>query len=117
MSASRVALLITCVIVAGFGGWFAASRWEDTNRVASVVSALAAVAAVGVAVWAAVRTGKVKTSVTVTKTGKGTARQRGQANTGVQGSLAGAADTLRVTDSGDATASGDSTANTGVKWD
>lgn len=53
MTAKRVALVVTCVVVAGLAVVFGVVQWDRANRIAVVVSALAAVAAVGVAVWAA----------------------------------------------------------------
>jgi hypothetical protein len=53
MRARRVALLITLLLVALSGGAFTILAWDQASRLATVVSAMAAVAAVGVAVWAA----------------------------------------------------------------
>lgn len=53
MTAKRVALVVTCVVVVGLAVVFGLVQWDRANRIAVVVSALAAVAAVGVAVWAA----------------------------------------------------------------
>ena len=63
MNRGSFALLVTCVVVAGLGTWFALSRWA---RVGNVASALVTVAAVGVAVWSAWRT--PARSATVDKT-------------------------------------------------
>lgn len=45
---------VTCLLVSGLGGVFTVTQWDRASRIATVVSALAAVAAVGVAVWAAI---------------------------------------------------------------
>lgn len=113
MNTGRVALLVTCVLVAGLGTWFALSRWDDANRIATIASALGAVAAVGVAVWAAVRSPLRRKSVTVLDTGNATGSK---ANTGLTGK-GDSVDTVRVERTGDAYASGNGDANTGVKLD
>jgi hypothetical protein len=110
----RIALILTGVAVAGLATFFAVARWEDANRVATTASALGAVAAIGVAVWAAVRTGGPRPANTVTQTGKATARSRGRANTGHRGPSD--ADT-NVRRTGDAEATDDGEANTGVQCD
>ena len=106
-----MALVVTCVVVAGLGVWFAIARWEDANRVATVASALGALAAVGVAVWAAVR-GSGKT-LTVSDTGRATA-EHGKAITGVSGHADGP---IRVERTGDAKATGGGDAITGAHRD
>ena len=109
----RIAIVVTSVLVAGLGGYFAVAQWDNANRVATVSSALGAVAAVGVAVWAATRT--VDTvSIAVTGTGNATAGKRGVANTGVRGLVDGA---VTVRDTGDAKATRGGEANTGVQPD
>ena len=102
MNTGRIALVVTCVVVAGLGTWFALSRWDDANRIATVASALGAVAAVGVAVWAAVRAPSSQRSVTVSNTGNATAEGGGKAVTGV----VGRGDSVRVDRTGDAKSSG-----------
>jgi hypothetical protein len=116
MSTGRVALLVTCVVVAGLGTWFALSRWDDANRIATVASALGAVAAVGVAVWAAFRAPAPERSVTVSDTGNATATGGGKAVTGVTG-RGESVGTVRVERTGDAKSSGDGDAVTGVELD
>jgi len=113
MNTGRVALVVTCVVVAGLGTWFAVSRWDDANRIATVASALGAIAAVGVAIWAALRTPSPQKSITVKDTGTASGRK---AVTGVIGK-ADSVGTIRVERTGDATASGDGNAVTGVELD
>ena len=114
MNTGRVALLVTSVVVAGLGAWFVIARWDDANRIATVASALGAVAAVGVAVWAAVRTPTAKKTVAVSRTGKATAAS-GKAITGVSGG--GSVDSVRVEQTGDAKATGGGDAVSGAELD
>jgi hypothetical protein len=95
----------------------AVARWEDANKVASVASALGAVAAVGVAVWAALRTQPPCKSLTVSDTGVATADSGGQAVSGVSGKANRVDGPIRVTRTGDATASGSGDAVTGAQLD
>jgi hypothetical protein len=60
MNRGRVALLVTCVMVAGLGTWLALSRSDDGNRVAIWAAALVTVAAIAAAVWLAWRTPRSK---------------------------------------------------------
>ncbi|WP_203790414.1 hypothetical protein [Paractinoplanes rishiriensis] len=110
MTAKRIVLLVTSLVVAALGTFFALARWDTASRVASVASALAGVAAVGVAVWAAlpavggrghaVRTGSAtavgrdshansgvidagNSGSVANRTGNAQAENGGQANTGV----------------------------------
>ncbi|WP_198680418.1 hypothetical protein [Lentzea terrae] len=110
MTVARVVLTLTCVAVAGLAGWFAVARWEDANRVATATSAVFAVAAVGVAVWVALRT--PGTSVRVKDTGRATSTGSGTANTGVMGPAQG---NVVVERTGEATSGG--AANSGVRFD
>lgn len=109
----RIAVVATCVVVAALGGFFAIAQWDDANRVATVSSALGAVAAVGVAVWAATRTPNGR-SIEVTGTGNATAGSRGTANTGLRGQADG---DITVRDTGDAKTTGGGQANTGIQAD
>jgi hypothetical protein len=118
MSTGRWALVLTCLVVAGFGGWFALARWEDANRVATAASALGALAAIGVAVWAALRTpagaGDSRINrVRISDTGDAKAGSGGRANTGLRGS--GDIRSARVEHTGRAEAEGGGDANTGVE--
>jgi hypothetical protein len=119
MDRGRVVLVATCVVVAGLAGWFAVAQWDQTNRVATAVSALGAVAAVGVAVWAVLRPAPrpvPRGQWTASGTGEATGRG-GEANSGieVQGGPEQGPRVARVEDSGAARASDDGQANTGIR--
>ncbi|ONI75362.1 hypothetical protein ALI144C_40720 [Actinosynnema sp. ALI-1.44] len=103
--------MLTCLVVAGLGAWFALAQWDVANRVATVFSALGAVAAVGVAIWAALRSNTGNT-VRASRTGDATARGDGSANTGVR--VSKATGTVRADRTGKASASDGGSANTGV---
>ena len=109
----RVVLLVTCLVVAGLGGVFAASQWDQANRIATMVSALAAVAAVGVAVWAALPgAGPV---VRVSRTGRATAGPGGTATSGVAGPAGQLEGHVEVDRTGEADASAGGDATTGIR--
>ena len=72
----------TALAVAVLAAVLGVLRWDDANKVAVVVSALAAVAAVGVAIWAALPTSLSGKVIRVSRTGRATAGPGGQANTG-----------------------------------
>ena len=92
--------------------WMAVATWDQANKTAVVVSALAAVAAVEVAMWAGFRSSGAS-SVLVEDTGNATAGRGGRANTGVRD--AGKLGSLEVRRTGDAKVAGDGDANTGVE--
>lgn len=116
MNPGRIVLIATCVLVAGLGGWFATARWEDANRVAAIASALAAVAAIGVAVWAALRgTGRPR-SQSVSNSGNATSKG-GQANTGIAGSGSASDQQAKVRRTGDAHSEDGGSANTGIRFE
>ncbi|MEU0225663.1 hypothetical protein ABZ177_15090 [Streptomyces sp. NPDC006284] len=76
----RVAVLSgTGLLVAALGAWPAVVRWEDGDRTATSVSALAAVAAVGVSVRAALHASREQPTLVASRTGSATTR-RGDAN-------------------------------------
>jgi hypothetical protein len=108
MNTGRIALILTCLAVAILGMWLAFVEWGDASKVATVVSALGAVAAVGVAVWAALRAPSAGGVVVVSRTGRATSRAGGRAVTGFSGRAGGAAgsSSVRVEDTGDADSSG-----------
>ena len=116
VTTSRVAAVVTCVMVAGLGVWFVLA-WAQADRLAMVVSALAAVATVGTGVWAAVRERGSGGSIRVSGTGKATAGRDGGANSGVRGGTLGGRGWMRVKNTGNADASGGGDANTGIRWD
>ncbi|GAA2258667.1 hypothetical protein GCM10010402_12690 [Actinomadura luteofluorescens] len=111
MNGGRVTLLVTGLIVAGLAVLFLVLRWEDANKVATSVSALAGATAVGVAVWAA-WPAVPRPGVRVTRTGKATAGATGKANTGYAGGGGPVPPGTSVDRTGDAEG-GD--ANTGIE--
>jgi cytosine/uracil/thiamine/allantoin permease len=119
MSTRRVVLVVTFLVVAGLGVWFAVAQWDQANRVATVASALGAVAAVGVAVWAALRGSGADEagSLRVSRSGTAIAGRGGTANTGVRASASTLRGPVGVNRSGDADASGGGDANSGIRLD
>jgi hypothetical protein len=112
MTARRVVISVTCVVVGALAAVFAVSQWDQANRIATVSSALAAVAALGVAVWAALPGSGP--GARVSRTGTATAGGPGsRANTGVSGaaSMPGA---VVADHTGDARATNGGSANSGV---
>jgi hypothetical protein len=114
MSARRVASLATCLVVAGLAGWFAVARWDQASRVATEISALGAVAVVGVAVWAALPRPDDERTVRVSDTGSATAGRGGRATSGLTDPGAGLSGRIEVERTGPADASGGGTATTGA---
>lgn len=107
-------MVVTCLVIAGLGVTFVLLAWDQANRVATVASALGAVAAVGVAIWAALQ-GRTS-SVRASRTGAATARDGGVAVSGVQG-LSAPAVPLHVDRTGDATGTADGQATSGIRLD
>jgi hypothetical protein len=118
MKAGRLTIIVTCVVVAGLTGSFAFLQWDQASRLATVVAALAAVAAVGVAVWAALRgTGSSIAGIEARGTGDAIVNSGGNANTGVKAgadSEAPRAQDIRAIDTGRASATRHGRANTGI---
>jgi hypothetical protein len=114
MSNRRWALLATCVVVAGVGAMFAVLQWDVANRVATMASALGAVAAVGIAVWAALPSRRSASSgsavVRAERTGDAVSGRGGIATSGiwVRGQVDGSLEARR-TGAADATRGGDAT--------
>jgi hypothetical protein len=117
MNTGRIAVIASCLLMAAMGVWFAVARWDNANKVATMASALGAVAAVGVAVWAALRTPPSRTSLTVSDTGRATADSGGKAITGFSGKANRIDGQVRVERTGDAKASGGGDAITGTQLD
>jgi hypothetical protein len=111
MSGRRIALFATCAVVLALGVTFAFVSTDAGNRIATIVSSLAVVAAVGIAVWAALPERQHDPAVTVRGTGKAEAGPNGVANTGVIGSTSAP---IEVQDTGDADGG---SVNTGVWLD
>ncbi|REE96806.1 hypothetical protein [Thermomonospora umbrina] len=102
MNGGRVALVVAGVAAAVLAVVFLVLRWDDANKIATAVSALAGVAAVGVAVWAGLpAVAGARGGVRVSRTGRATAGPGGRANTGLSagGPLP---DDVRVDRTGDA---------------
>ena len=92
---------------------FTVTQWDRASRIATVVSALAAVAAVGVAVWAALpRSGA---TVRVSNTQEAIAGRGGRANSGLAGPARGLKGPVEVEGTGRADASNGGDANTGMR--
>jgi hypothetical protein len=121
MSGARVSLLVTCAVVAGLGAWFAVAKWDQANKVATVASALGAVAAVGVALWTALRTSPNRSgrasSIRVSGTGKATATGTGSSAVSGMRGRAGDSGPVEVRDTGDAEADEGGSAVSGVRLD
>lgn len=117
MNARRMVLGGTAGVVAVLAAALMVLRWDDASKVAVVVSALAAVAAVGVAIWAALPAVFSDGRMRVSRTGRATAGPGGRANSGVSGPVGSVPDDVRVDRTGDADASGGGDANTGVQMD
>jgi len=112
MTKKRIVLIVTCLLVAALGAWLAIVRGKNGEEIATAVSALGAVAAVGVAIWAALRGSQGETSMRVSRTGKATT-ETGNANSGISIK----ADTVgsgKAERTGDAK-SGKGHANTGIQ--
>jgi hypothetical protein len=114
VTARRVVIVVTCVVVAGLGVVLALIAWDRLNRIATVVSVLAAVAAIGVGVWAGLPAAG-RGGARVTSGGMATADGDGStANSGVTGPASLGAEVV-VDGSGDAKATGGGSANSGVQ--
>ena len=109
-------MLVTCLVVAGLGGVFAVVAWDRAGRIATVVSALAAVAAVGIAVWAALPRPGSRSTVVVSNTGPATATGGGAAVSGARGPAAVIPERIEVDHTGDARAAGGGNAVSGISW-
>ncbi|MFJ4368848.1 hypothetical protein ACIP4S_32590 [Streptomyces chartreusis] len=123
MSGRRVTVLVTSGVVAVLAALFAVLRWDDADKIASAVSALAGVAAVGIGVWAGLTphgTDQPEPRAAVLRvsgTGRATAGPSGRANTGVVASGGSLPSEVRVENTGDADASGGGEADSGIRLD
>jgi hypothetical protein len=107
-------LMATAGVVAVLAVLLVVFRWDSANKVAVVVSALAAVAAVGVAIWAALPAVSGK-GWRVSRTGRATVGSGGRANSGVSGPTGSLPDDVLVHRTGDADASNGGDANSGIQ--
>ena len=134
VNARRIVLIVSCAAVAGLGVLLTVLRWGRADHLATVVSCLAAVAAVGVGIWAALPARPTPTGadpagatdperrlvIRASDTGHAIAGPGGRANSGVvapKGDDAPASGEITAERTGDAHASRDSDANTGIRWD
>jgi hypothetical protein len=108
-------IVVTAAVVVVVAVALAVLRWEDANKLASALSALAGLAAVGVGVWATLPSSSQRL-IRASRTGKAIAGPGGTANTGLSGSGVPVGD-VQVDQTGDADASGGGRANTGVHLD
>ena len=117
MNRRRAAGAVTIVAVGTMAALLLVPGWGMASRIAIVVSALAAVAAVGVAVWAALPAASSgsEAGVRVSRTGRAVTGSTGQANSGVTGPASAMTGPVQADRTGDASASGGGDANTGVQ--
>jgi hypothetical protein len=106
--------MATAGVVAVLAVLLVVLRWDSATKIAVVVSALAAVAAVGVAVWAALPVVSGK-GWRVSRTGRATAGSDGRANTGLSSPAESLPDEVLVDRTGDADASDGGDANSGIR--
>jgi hypothetical protein len=112
MGVQRVVAAVTAAVVAALAAVLVALRWDDANKVAVVVSALAAVAAVGVAIWTALPHGEPRVGLRVSRTGKAKAGMKGRANSGIEGPAGSLPHDVQASRTGEAEGG---SANTGVR--
>ncbi|MFE3456557.1 hypothetical protein ACFXKD_03355 [Nocardiopsis aegyptia] len=86
MITQRVVIVVTASVVAVLAVVLMVVRWDDANKIAVVMSAVAAVAAVGVGIWAGLPTRRSGGRLRVSRTGKATTGSKGSANTGLSAS-------------------------------
>lgn len=116
MNAGRMTLFVTSMIVAVMAAAFALMQWQDANKVATSVAALAGIAAVGVAIWATLRGSGQKSRIAVRGSGPAVSGPGGKAISGSK--LTGDAPSdVTVENSGRADASGGGAAISGVESD
>lgn len=114
MTGRRMTLLATCLVVAALAVWFAIAKSDNASKMATFISTLAAVAAVGVgllAAWPGVSSG---TRARASRTGRAVGRGGGTATTGIIGSAGHESADLRVDRTGDAEASDGGEATSGI---
>jgi hypothetical protein len=114
MSVRRMVLVATAGVVVVLAVLLVVFRWDSANKIAVVVSALAAVAAIGVAIWAALPAVSGR-GVRASRTGRATAGPGGRANSGVSGPSSSLPDSVIVDRTGDADASKGGDANSGIQ--
>ncbi|MBM0276034.1 hypothetical protein [Micromonospora tarensis] len=107
----HLVLLITGLLVAVLATTFVVLRWDSADRVATAVSALAGLAGVGVALWAALPA--TRSGVRARGTGSARARGSGYANSGID-APAGDGTPMEVSDTGAVTAEDGAQAISGI---
>jgi hypothetical protein len=113
MGTRRVVLMITGVLVAALAGVLPALQWEQANKIATAISALAAVASIGLAAWAAIP--GARTTIRVSNTGKAISGRQGKAVTGIEGRSAQLTGDISIDHTGDADASKGGEAGSGIQ--
>ncbi|MCG5468972.1 hypothetical protein LADH09A_002873 [Micromonospora sp. LAH09] len=108
-SRRHIVLLITGLLIAALA--FVVLRWDSAGRFATAASALAGIAGVGVALWAALPA--VRSGVRARGTGATRARGSGYANSGID-APAGDTTPMEVSRTGDATAADGGQAISGI---
>jgi hypothetical protein len=116
MNPRRAVLLITSLVVAGLLAWFAVAKWDSASKVAAIISTLAAVAMVGLAVWTGLPAAAKVLNISASKTGKATARGSSHAISGVRAPGTTGDGIVRAKKTGDADASGGGDAVSGVDF-
>lgn len=117
MNVRRIVLLVTCLAVIGLLVWLTMAKWSSASKIAAVVSALGAVAAVGVAIWAAFPGSVSAGSVRASRTGKAIARRGSHAISGIALSTHNSQGKLNADRTGDAEASDGGEATSGIRLD
>ncbi|WP_124778364.1 hypothetical protein [Micromonospora inaquosa] len=107
----HLVLLITGLLVAALATSFVALRWDSADRIATAVSALAGLAGVGVALWAALPA--ARSGVRARETGAARARGTGYANSGIDVPV-GDTTPMEVAGTGEATAGDGGQAISGI---
>lgn len=108
-------LMATAGVVAVLTVLFVVLRWDSASKIAVAVTALAAVAAIGVAIWAALPTVSSGKGIRISRTGRAAAGPHGRANSGLSGSVGSLPDNVVVDKTGDADASSGGDANSGIQ--
>ncbi|MDG4809500.1 hypothetical protein O7634_22360 [Micromonospora sp. WMMD1120] len=110
-SRRHLVLLITGLLVAVLATTFVVLRWDSADRIATGVSALAGLAGVGVALWAALP--GARPGLRARDTGAARARGAGYATSGID-APADDATAMEVSGTGDSTAEDGGQAVSGI---
>lgn len=111
----RVVLIVTCLVITVLAVVFLVTERDESTWIATVVSALVAVAAMGVALWAALPS--AVRGLRVSRTGSATAGRGGRAVSGYVGPAGQPSTAVDVSRTGgaDATAGGDAVSGVEVR--